>query len=92
MKKGFSVASLTVISLSSLLSLTMALEVQASPRREFVEGMLEVGRERREMRREILNADSPEEARREFREGVRAIRRERREMRREIRREIRERF
>lgn len=58
-------------------------------RREFREGMREIGRERREMRREILQSGSRGEARREFREGMREIARERRELRREVRREIR---
>lgn len=58
-------------------------------RREFREGMREIARERREMRREILNSGSRAEARREFREGMREIGRERREMRREVRREMR---
>jgi hypothetical protein len=58
-------------------------------RREFREGMREVARERREMRREILSSGSRAEARREYREGMREIARERREMRREVRREVR---
>lgn len=57
-------------------------------RQEFREGLREVEREKREMRRDILRADSPAEARRAYREGMREIERERREMRREIRREI----
>ncbi|HET9700336.1 MAG TPA: hypothetical protein VFP70_05385, partial [Burkholderiales bacterium] len=56
---------------------------------EFREGMREIGRERREMRREILQSGSRAEARREYREGMREIARERREVRREVRREIR---
>ena len=58
-------------------------------RREFRQGQREIARERREMRREILRADSPRGARREFREGQREIARERREMRREVGRELR---
>src|SRR5512137_2877549 len=58
-------------------------------RREFREGVREIARERREMRREILNAGSRAEARQEFREGMREIARERREMRREVGRELR---
>ena len=58
-------------------------------RREFREGMREIARERREMRREILSSGSRAEARREYREGMREIARERREMRREVRRELR---
>jgi hypothetical protein len=61
----------------------------AGPRGEFREGLREIGRERWEMRRELLQADNRFEARREFREGIREITRERREMRREIRREFR---
>src|SRR5512138_2461678 len=58
-------------------------------RREFREGAREIARERREMRREILNSGSRAEARQEFREGMREIARERREMRREVGRELR---
>lgn len=58
-------------------------------RREYREGMREIARERREMRREILSSGSRAEARREYREGMREIARERREMRREVRREVR---
>jgi hypothetical protein len=58
-------------------------------RREYREGMREIARERREMRREIMNSGSRAEARREYREGMREIARERREMRREVRRELR---
>lgn len=58
-------------------------------RREFREGMREIARERREMRREILSSGSRAEARREYREGMREIARERREMRRDVRRELR---
>lgn len=58
-------------------------------RREYREGMREVARERREMRREILRSGSRAEARREYREGMREIARERREVRREVRRELR---
>jgi len=57
--------------------------------REFREGAREINRERREMRREIMNAGSRAEARREYREGMREITRERREMRREVGRELR---
>ena len=59
-------------------------------RQEYREGMREIARERREMRREIMQADNPREARRAYREGMREIERERREMRREIRRELRD--
>ena len=58
-------------------------------RREYREGMREIARERREMRREILSSGSRAEARREYREGMREIARERREVRREVRRELR---
>lgn len=58
-------------------------------RREYREGMREVARERREMRREILSSGSRAEARREYREGMREIARERSEARREVRRELR---
>jgi hypothetical protein len=58
-------------------------------RREYREGMREIARERREMRREIMNSGSRAEARREYREGMREIARERREARREVRRELR---
>jgi hypothetical protein len=58
-------------------------------RREFREGQREIARERREMRRDIMRADSPREARQAFREGQREIARERREVRREVRRELR---
>lgn len=56
---------------------------------EFWEGVGSIEREKREMRREILRADSPREARKAYREGMRQIEREKREMRREIRRELR---
>lgn len=59
-----------------------------SPRWEFREGMREIARERREMRRDILRSQTREEARRAYREGMREISRERREMRREIRRSV----
>ena len=58
-------------------------------RREFREGAREIARERREMRRDILNSGSRVEARQAYREGMREIGRERREMRREIGRELR---
>lgn len=58
-------------------------------RREYREGMREIERERRVMRRNILNSSSPEEARREYRAGMREIASERREMRREVGRELR---
>ena len=73
-------------------ALASALPVQASrweARREFREGQREIARERREMRRDILRADSPREARQAYREGQREIARERREMRREVGRELR---
>ncbi len=57
-------------------------------RREFREGIGEIARERREMRREVLQADSRQEARQAVRDGMRDISRERREMRRGIRREV----
>jgi hypothetical protein len=69
-----------------------SLPVQAGSwgaRREFREGAREISRERREMRRDILNADSRAEARQAYREGMREISRERREMRREVGRELR---
>ena len=92
MKKSFLLANLVLISLSSLVSVTISWDAQASPRQEFREGMREIRRERREATRDILNADSPSEARREIREGIREVQRERREMRREIRRELRQGF
>jgi hypothetical protein len=58
-------------------------------RQEFREGMREIARERREMRRDILNSGSRREARQAYREGMREIGRERREMRREVGRELR---
>lgn len=58
-------------------------------RQEFREGMREIARERREMRRDILGSGSRQEARQAYREGMREIGRERREMRREVGREIR---
>jgi hypothetical protein len=58
-------------------------------RREYREGMREIARERREMRREILSSGSRAEARRAYRQGMREIGRERREMRREVGRELR---
>lgn len=58
-------------------------------KREYREGMREIHRERREMRREILNSESRGEARQAYREGMREIGRERREMRREVGRELR---
>jgi hypothetical protein len=58
-------------------------------RREFREGVREIARERREMRRDILNSGSRAEARQAYREGMREIARERREARREIGRELR---
>lgn len=73
-------------------ALATALPAEASrwgARQEFREGQREIARERREMRRDIMRADSPREARQAFREGQREIARERREMRREIRREVR---
>lgn len=75
-----------------VLALAAALPADAAgwgARREFREGQREIARERREMRREILKADSPREARQAFREGHREIAREQREMRREVRREVR---
>ncbi|MEY2896485.1 MAG: hypothetical protein RL669_754 [Pseudomonadota bacterium] len=73
-------------------ALAAALPAEAAnwgARREFREGQREIARERREMRREILQSGSRAEARREFREGQREIARERREMRREVGRELR---
>jgi hypothetical protein len=58
-------------------------------RQEYREGMREIARERREMRRDILNSGSRREARQAYREGMREIGRERREMRREVGRELR---
>ena len=75
-----------------LVALATALPAQASrweARREFREGQREIARERREMRRDIMRADSPREARQAYREGQREIAQERREMRREVRRELR---
>ena len=58
-------------------------------RREFREGQIEIARERREMRRDIMRAKTPQEARRAYWEGQGEIARERREMRREVARELR---
>ena len=69
-----------------------SLPVQASnwgARREYREGLREISRERREMRRDILNSGSRAEARQAYREGMREISSERREMRREVGRELR---
>ena len=73
-------------------TLATALPAEASrwgARREFREGQREIARERREMRRDIMRADSPREARRAYWEGQREIGRERRELRREVHRELR---
>ena len=75
-----------------MVALAAALPTQAGrwdARREFREGQREIARERREMRRDIMRADSPREARQAYREGQREIAQERREMRREVRRELR---
>ena len=61
-----------------------------SARGEYREGMREIARERREMRRDIMNSGSRAEANRAYREGMREIARERREMRWEVGREVRE--
>lgn len=63
-----------------------------SPQGEYWEGQREIARERREMRRDILNSKSRAEAERAYREGMREIRREKREMRREIRQSVRQRY
>ena len=60
-----------------------------SVRGEYYEGKAEIRREREEMRRDILNAESRWEARRAYQEGMREIRREKREMRREMRQAFR---
>lgn len=78
---------LPLVTLLALLPATAT--ASAGPRGEFREGLREIGRERWEMRREILQSKNRFEARREFREGMREIKRERREMRREVRRELR---
>ena len=82
---------IALVLLSSALT-AMALPAYASnwgARQEYREGMREIERERREMRRDILEADNKWEARQAYREGMREIEREKREMRREIRRELR---
>lgn len=66
-----------------------ALATEWGAGREFREGQREIARERREMLRETLRADSPREARRAYREGQAEIARERREMLREVGRELR---
>jgi hypothetical protein len=69
-----------------------SLPAQASnwgARREYREGLREISRERREMRRDILNSGSRAEASQAYREGMREISRERSEMRREVGRELR---
>ena len=82
----------TAQALLLLVALAATLPAQAGrwdARREFREGQREIARERREMRRDILRADSSREVRQAYREGQREIARERREMRREVRRELR---
>lgn len=82
---------LALVLLSSVFT-AVALPAHASnwgARQEYREGMREIERERREMRRDILEADNKWEARQAYREGMREIEREKREMRREIRRELR---
>jgi hypothetical protein len=64
----------------------------ASPRAEYWEGRAEIARERRRMRRDILNANSRQQAERAFRRGMAGIAHEKREMRREVRRAVRRRF
>lgn len=80
-----------LLAAESSLLFTPADAAPRSIRKEFREGAREIARERREMRRDILNSKSKAEARRAYREGMREIGRERREMRREIRREVRRR-
>lgn len=59
---------------------------------EIIEGKREIERERRKMRRDILNSGSRAEAERAFRKGMRNIHQEKREMRREVRRSVRQRY
>ena len=80
-KSHFSALVLTVVWLSLIVA-----PQRWDTRREIVEGRHEINQERREARREILNADSPMERRHEIREGSREINRERREASRQIRR------
>lgn len=61
-------------------------------RQEVREGYYEVGREKREARRELSRCKTRECARREVREGYREVGREKREARREIRHEVRENY
>jgi hypothetical protein len=79
---------------AALLSVALAAPFPADAgrwgaRQEFREGMREIARERREMRRDILSSGSRREARQAYREGMREIARERREVRREVGRELR---
>lgn len=82
-----------IVALVALVALIQPIPSQAaSPRAEYWEGRAEIARERRQMRRAILNADSREEAELAYRRGMRGIAREKREMRHEIQRSVRRRF
>jgi hypothetical protein len=95
--RGLSMMKIFEPKLLAIALLTAGLSAMASTahasnwgaRQEYREGMREIERERREMRRDILEADNKWEARQAYREGMREIEREKREMRREIRRELR---
>ena len=89
MRRTLGVASLFAVWLLSIPVLLPSPAEAGPPRWEYWEGRGEIARERREMRRDILRARTPEEARRAYNEGMREIARERREMRREIRRSLR---
>lgn len=62
------------------------------PLLEILEGKREIDRERKKLRRNILNAGSRAEAERAFKKGMRNIHQEKREMRREVRQSVRRRF
>lgn len=63
-----------------------------APILEILEGKREIERERKKMRRAILNSGSREEAERAYERGMRSIHREKREMRREVRQSVRQRY
>lgn len=83
-------AAFTLLAMVGTASVLIAQGWEA--RREMREGAREVMRERQEMRREIMRADTPWERQQAVREGIREIEREKREARREIRREMRQRW
>ncbi len=90
--KGAATALVVLVAVLGMEFAVVASTAEArSPRRAYYEGMREIARERREMRRDILRSDSRREAREAYYEGMREIARERREMRRDLRRSIRRR-